>query len=422
MRGVGAKLLTFAVATALGIAALEGGARLLYARTLHRPFDAAAIRARLRDAGPADGAALPTVDPALANDPRVADQSVILHPYFGYVANPEKRGVNAFGFFGPPPIATRGPDVALVAVIGGSVAEQLVAIAGETLRDRLADTDRFRGRRIEIINLALGGFKQPQQLIVLTTLLALGAQFDLVINLDGFNEIDGAKDNLQDGVYPFFPYAWNLHARQGFDRDTVERIARTEVIRTNRETLRRAFDRWPAPQSAFLLTLWDLLDRRQERALREATVALRQTLAATASSPQQRGPTISYADDAAMYADSVEVWARSSLEMAILCAGLGIRYAHVLQPNQYLAGSKALSEDEQQNAYDVRVAETGRVATAYPMLRARGRDLRDQGVPFTDLTMVFADEPRTVYADTCCHMNRLGNVLLAEAIARAVAH
>jgi hypothetical protein len=168
------------------------------------------------------------------------------------------------------------------------------------------------------------------------------------------------------------------------------------------------------------LTLWDFLDQRQEAALRAETFAVRKALAASAASPQQTGPPIRFSDDEAMYLDYAEVWARSSIQMALLCAGFGIRYLHFLQPNQYLPGSKRLTAEELETAYDPRVAETQRIATAYPILRARGRDLRNQGVDFIDLTMLFEDEPRTVYSDTCCHFNRLGNQRIAEAIAQAI--
>ena len=111
---------------------------------------------------------------------------------------------------------------------------------------------------------------------MLATLLALGAQFDVVVNLDGFNEIDGAKDNLQDGVNPFYPYTWNLHARQALDSAATAHVAKADADpRRAATTLRRWFARWPVPHSVFLLTLWDLLDQRQEAALRAETAALR---------------------------------------------------------------------------------------------------------------------------------------------------
>ena len=35
---------------------------------------------------------------------------------------------------------------------------------------------------------------------------------------------------------------------------------------------------------------------------------------------------------------------------------------------------------------------------------------------FTDLRLIFKSESRTVYSDNCCHLNSLGNRLLAKEI------
>ena len=118
-----------------------------------------------------------------------------------------------------------------------------------------------------------------------------------------------------------------------------------------------------------------------------------------------------------MYADFVEVWARASHEMANLCRGQGITYLHVLQPNQYLPGSKTLTDEERVIAWDPDVAATERVARAYPLLIERGELLRQQGVDFLDLSLLFRDEARSVYSDPCCHYNQLG----ADQVARSIA-
>jgi hypothetical protein len=415
---VGKKLLVLAIASVVAVVLLEIAAAQLYRRFKGRQFARSEIVARLYGAS----AEQPEVPAAqAANDPRVADQAVMIHPYFGYVNDPTRvKSANRFGFFGPEPFATRSPDVALVAVFGGSVADQLAKTGIDALSAALTADGPFRDRRIEVINLSLGGYKQPQQMLILAGLLAFGAQFDLVINLDGFNEIDGAQDNLQDGVNPFYPYTWNLHSRQAFDGTASVHMAKADLIRAERAELRNRFARWPVQYSVFLLSLWDFLDQRQEARLRSETTALRDALAASAATPQQTGPHVAYADDDTMYRDFIEVWARASIEMNLLCAGYGIRYLHFLQPNQYLPGSKALTAEELKVAFDQDVADTGRVATAYPMLSERGRDLQTQGVEFVDLSMLFRDEPRSVYGDTCCHLNGLGNELLAQAIAAEV--
>jgi hypothetical protein len=79
-----------------------------------------------------------------------------------------------------------------------------------------------------------------------------------------------------------------------------------------------------------------------------------------------------------------------------------------------------LTAEERRLAFDPNVADTQRVAVGYPMLIERGRQLRAENIRFVDLTMLFKDEKRTVYRDTCCHLNERGSVALADAIAQAI--
>jgi hypothetical protein len=279
----------------------------------------------------------------------------------------------------------------------------------------------FAGKHVQVISTALGGYKQPQQLLVLSYFLALGAEYDVVINLDGFNEVDGAKDNILDGINPFFPHHWNLHARQGLAPEAMVRFGRVELIRQQRERLRAFFSNRFLRQSAFFLSLWDFLDRREEGQMRAQMYALQAYLSSSELPPRVRGPDISFSDDDQMYASLADVWQRSSLEMAHLCRDSGIRYFHALQPNQYFRGSKTLSEEERQIAWDQDVADTKRVENGYPLLIERGEELRDLGVHFIDLTMLFREETGTIYNDPCCHVNQRGADLMAEAMAQAIA-
>jgi len=44
------------------------------------------------------------------------------------------------------------------------------------------------------------GFKQPQQLQVLTYFLSVGQEFDMVVNIDGFNDVVWALNNNASGL------------------------------------------------------------------------------------------------------------------------------------------------------------------------------------------------------------------------------
>src|SRR5262249_6283333 len=134
------KLLVLLLASVLAVVLLEVAAARLYTRVTQRPFDRAEARARLLAGAPVEPA-LPAHVPAPAavtNDPRFADQHVIIHPYFGYVVDPSTPRVNSFGFFGPEPLTTRSRDVAIIAVFGGSVADQFAKTAAGVLREQLA--------------------------------------------------------------------------------------------------------------------------------------------------------------------------------------------------------------------------------------------------------------------------------------------
>ena len=64
----------------------------------------------------------------------------------------------------------------------------------------------------------------------------------------------------------------------------------------------------------------------------------------------------------------------------------GIRYFQFLQPNQYLPDSKPLSTEEQRIAYEPDSPCRGVVEQGYPLLQAAGRNLRQAGVEFVDLS------------------------------------
>jgi hypothetical protein len=46
--------------------------------------------------------------------------------------------------------------------------------------------------------------------------------------------------------------------------------------------------------------------------------------------------------------------------------------------------------------------------------------LKKEGVNFTDLSLLFKNEKRTVYNDKCCHFNQLGYEMIADQICREI--
>jgi hypothetical protein len=118
--------------------------------------------------------------------------------------------------------------------------------------------------------------------------------------------------------------------------------------------------------------------------------------------------------------DLVAYWKHTSLLLHQLCATRGIDYLHLAQPNQYDAGSKPLSPEEQHSYFDPKFRMGQAIVVGYPMLRRAGAELVEFGIEFRDATRLFATHPETLYADVCCHYNPRGVQLVVEHIAGQV--
>ena len=330
-------------------------------------------------------------------DVAIPDTPVILHPYFGFVANPESPGINSYGFFQEEPLVTAAPNEITVAIFGGSLADQVFYLAEDVIVEQLSSS--FSGERVRVVSTALGGYKQPQQLNVLSFMLQRGAEYDYVVNIDGFNEIESSVQNFHDGISPFFPHNWRLHARRGLDPQAMMRLGKIEIIRQRRSQLRRTFSSTFLRRMTFVLVLWDMLDTRELEALRDETVALREILSESELPPRVTGPPHDYESEEALYADLAGLWARSSLQMDAICDRYGVSYLHFLQPNQYVPNSKQFAQEEREVAFDETYLGGEVVPLGYPLLSRNGRMLRESGVRFVDLTKIFAAERRAVYSD-----------------------
>jgi hypothetical protein len=103
-----------------------------------------------------------------------------------------------------------------------------------------------------------------------------------------------------------------------------------------------------------------------------------------------------------------------------VCRATNTRYLHCLQPNQHVEGSKRFTKEELEIALGMGSPYQQAAADGYPYLIRAGQQLRDAGVDFHDLTLLFADNTEILYSDTCCHFNQRGYDLLAEALAERI--
>jgi hypothetical protein len=359
------------------------------------------------------------------DDPQAAEDSV--HPYFGFVRRPKEQPepdslpVNAYGFVDSnSPIQHREAGKVIVGILGGSLAEEFCDFALPDFEAQLKQLPRFAGKRFVFVRLAISGYKEPQQLFVVSYLLALGAQFDVIINIDGFNEIAlPVVENKPAGVFPSFPRDWGVRVLERRDTALLRRMGEVVYLQETDRSWSRPFTAIPWCYSPLARLVWAVRHEWLARAIMsgyKSTIELREKHRSFTA----QGPSETFDELPALLKHCVGVWQRSSLELAKVCDGMGIEYHHFLQPNQYVAGSKPIGEAERGVAIESTFPAKPAVEGGYPMLIEAGRELASSGVRFHDLTQIFAHEPEQTYRDNCCHLNSKGNAMLAQTIAQAI--
>jgi len=359
---------------------------------------------------------------------RTAISTHLFQPFWGFSARVNlqmprlKQATNNYGFITDVdyPVNRENDRQLIIGVFGGSVAAQFTWYGSRRLAEVLAEDPRFADREIRVLSFAGGGYKQPQQLQILTYFLSLGQPFDMVLAIDGFNEVALSPYNRRDGIDLVMPSATHfLPLVNLVDKATLtpERIDSLHRITRLRERQRAVEARLGCTWSAGYHLLLDAWRRRLEtqhanESAHFQSLASGNTNSSLVALASRESPP---ADDHAMFELLVRHWAESSLLMHELCRARGIDYHHVLQPNQYHSGH-AFGEKEAALALDEDSPVRSHAADGYPHLVARGPWLHDQGIGFHDATTIFDREPEPVYKDDCCHFNQLGNEILAEFI------
>lgn len=345
-----------------------------------------------------------------------------LHPYFGYVSSVSSDHLTV-------PIKPDPGDF-VVAVFGGSVASNLVGAprGGRSLREAIQALPSMVDRRVRVIRMAHGGYKQPQQLIALSYLLAMGQHIDLAINVDGFNEFALGYENYRSDVDPSLPAgmimgplalemqqansspeyyelayrASSAHATSvQHDREAGD--ARTGIAFAY-HTVLSAVHR--ATEASVLPRYQELLRESREWAAQKRSIGIDRPAPGPAETSTER---------------LFSIWLDSDRQMRLLLQGNHVPYLHVVQPNQYFTQHK-FSADEAKIALSLPADHSHRlgVQAGYPLLAQRARQLTSEGIVFSlDL---FDNQTEAMYIDNCCHYTKAGETLFADFIAQKAQH
>lgn len=331
----------------------------------------------------------------------------------GYTSRPKYMdfAANAHGFLSDREYPYQAePNDFVVGIFGGSVAFFLALDGHDAIVTALRANPALSDKNIVILNMAGGGFKQPQQSLILSYFQMLGQRFDLVINMDGFNEGFMAWENHRSGVATDMPPSRFIYGLQNmlvsteplYQAARVKREAEIEdwAQRNTRSTIIHFYHKW----------------RHQSLKFEEARLEV-ESGAAVPGRPYVVNLPRAHGDWLTDGVSSVTgAWTRGSIQMHDLVRATGGHYIHILQPSPYF-GSRGFPEVASGRippATEPYVDEI--VGPVYRSHLAASRALIERGINFINATEVFDDQTDPIYYDNCFHFNLRGYALLIERI------
>jgi hypothetical protein len=366
-----------------------------------------------------------------------------LHPYFGPTHAPgapfdipeslrdsasaaSRLTTNNFGFVAPVgyPYVKTSDRQFVIGIFGGSVGAWFCQVGAHRLVDAVKRHPYFASRDIVPLCWSHEGYKQPQQLLVLAYFLSIGQSFDLVVDIDGFNEVTLGSLNEPRGLDMSMPSAMHLEPLVNLvDRAslTPEKLRSLNAIEEYKERINRLVAHLGTTRSAAMHFALDRLYKSARRSYQQEQGRF-SNLPSNPTATSLVLPTrpVKTHTEVTIFEDIASSWVRSSMAMKTLLDARGIPYVQVLQPNQYHT-TRHFSTEEAKLALSASSPFKPGVERGYPvLLKAADTAHLSKGMTFLDATHIFDTEKSPVYIDDCCHYTLRGNQLLADFIAKGV--
>ena len=373
--------------------------------------------------------------PMVQDAPDEGLTAVGLHPYFGPTHRPgipfdlppalqatdggPALATNNFGFAAryDYPFIKRNDRQYVIGIFGGSVGQYFCRVGASRLEDDLRQRAPFKDRDLVTLCFSHEGYKQPQQLLVLSYFLSLGQAYDLVVNIDGFNEVALGRINDQYGWDVSMPSHEHLDPLINLVNQSTLTAAKLDVLyrlthdKQRLNAVAQRANRTPFASAEFVLRhYYNFLRRRYQQELVDFD---RLPSTTGSNSVVHVTPKVRPRSGAAVYEDIAANWQASSAAMRQLLAARNVPYVHVLQPNQYYS-TRVFNEEEKKVALNEGSPFKAGAQGGYPLLE---KELEPGAV---NAVHIFDQVRAPVYIDDCCHYTLAGNYALADVIARAV--
>ena len=285
-----------------------------------------------------------------------------------------------------------------VLVLGGSVAKHLsinnsddkvefkdITILNKDIFEKSLNK-YFNTNKFKVYNAAIDGGKQPQQLFKLYYLDLMEFKFDIIINLDGFNELAlSLSENYAINDHLVYPRNYSrLISTFNSSFDCLDDI--------NKRVNRHSF----LP----IIELYDLYHIRNCHFNLEGANKNIGTRFSKITNYKKK-------EFEEALKISKKIWKVSSDKIYEFAANKNILYIHILQPNLYLENSKKLTENEKSLLTYPKYGNI--ISNYYKSLNINNLNSQKK----LDMRYLFKENSNELYRDYCCHLNNLGMQLIS---------
>lgn len=352
----------------------------------------------------------------------------ILHPYTGYTVEGQRRDENCTGddcyqrikLNWDKPFAKRSDDKLIVAVLGGSVAVgTITGTVPNYYQKKFKQLPEYKNKEVIIYRMAAGGFRQPQQLMLLNYYYSLGAEFDLIINLDGFNDVAiPVTGYINQKLHPSFPRSWDSRVANTVSPELISLYADKKNLQKSHVSSASFMSNPWSRNSPLSNLIWTIKHNRYINQV--GSIDLQASSYSNTGGKQRNyeklGPDYAFSDWDNLYRYSIDLWANSSHLMHAAAQAKGAQYFHFLQPNQYVEGSKPSMNKYERSIAFVAQGYGSVYKIAYPFIQQKAIWFRDKEIPYYDLTDLYKEIEGPIYIDNCCHVNSQGSAMIVDKI------
>ena len=365
------------------------------------------------------------------------NQSIVerFHPFFGFIQNPSpdfRPGfkINNYGFISPYdyPFKKFKKNQFVIGIFGGSVASDfsIFQIQNKILPQYLKQVPGLQDKEFVILSFATGGYKQPQQLLILNYFLALGQELDLVINIDGFNEVALSNLNNKNQINLAMPSIQHISPLTSLANNSlsVKAMQATIRIKENKTRINEGLESLQHCSLAACDALTSVYVQNLVNNYRKDIIAFEKERSKKQKDDEESVIYInknkSILEDSAAFEQMSWNWAKSSIFMHKILSASNVPYFHVLQPNQYYQTKRVFGEAEKRIAFNKETPYAKAVELGYPAILGKFPNLQKNNINILNGVKVFDKTKDAVYVDSCCHYNKAGEVIFSNYVGSSI--